>query len=86
MRTRRHNTQGMSLLHDTESVSVIFLRRRLMLTNLWITLLSPRLKHVFAEVGMHGLRIYLRAIPTTWLLPKCLFLTCLHPESVNVLC
>ena len=37
---------------------------RNMLTNLQISLLSPRSKHVFAKVGMHGLRIYLRAIPT----------------------
>ena len=82
---RRHNTQGMSLLNTTGSVHVRSLRRLLLLTNLWISLLSPQLKHMFAEVEMHGLRIYLRAIPTTWLMPKCSFLTCLHPESVNML-
>ena len=34
---------------------------------------------------MHGLRIYLRAVPTTWASPKCPFLTCLRYESVNML-
>ena len=42
-------------------------------------------KHLSAEVGMHGLRIYLHAIPMTRLLLKCPCLTCLRYESVNML-
>ena len=34
---------------------------------------------------MHGLRIYLHAIPTTQLLLKCPCLTCLRYESINML-
>ena len=34
---------------------------------------------------MHGLTIYLHAIPTTRLLLKCPCLTCLRYESVNML-
>ena len=46
---------------------------------------GPRLKHMFAEVGMHGLGIYVHTIPTTQLLLKCPCLTCLRYGSVNML-
>ena len=34
---------------------------------------------------MHGLKIYLHTMSTTWLLPKCPFLTCMQSKGVNML-